>query len=54
MNEVKTSYNKAKEVKKKEKYKKKLKERFFTQTYPEFSSPVVYLRYKELKLATEY
>ncbi len=38
----------------KEKYQKKLKERFYSKTYPEFSSPVVYLRYKELKLATEY
>ena len=54
MKEVKNPNNNVKEAKRKEKYQKKLKERFYAKTYPEFSSPVVYLRYKELKLATEY
>ena len=54
MKEEKPLNNKTKEARKQEKYRKKLKERFYSQTYPEFSSPVVYLRYKELKLATEY
>ena len=56
MKEVKNPNNETKEAKRKEKYQKKLKERFYciyAKIYPEFSSPVVYLRYKELKLATE-
>ncbi len=53
MKEVKNSNNRSKEEKRKEKNQKKLKERFYAKTYPEFSSPVVYLRYKELMLATE-
>jgi len=54
MKEVKNPNNKTKKEKKKEKNQKKLKERFYAKTYPEFSSPVIYLQYKELKLATEY
>ena len=54
MKEEKPLRNKTKEAKRKEQYRKKLIERFNSKTYPEFSSPVVYLRYKELKLATEY
>ena len=53
MKEENKANNKMKEAKRKEKYQKKLKERFYAKTYPVFSSPVVYLRYKELKLATE-
>jgi len=51
MKEVRT-FNSDK--KKNEKYQKKLKERFVSQVYPEFASPVVYLRYKEMKAATAY
>jgi len=48
MKEVKTFNN----DKKNEQFQKKLKEKFISQVYPEFSSPVVYLRYKELKAET--
>ena len=54
MREVKKSNSNTKVNTKNVKYQKKLKERFFTQVYPEFSSPVMYLRYKEIKAATAY
>ncbi len=54
MKEVKTPDNNTKETKKKTKYQRKLKERFISQVYPEFTSPVVYLKYKEMLAETAY